>query len=131
MPSTINIKFPLEDDVTLNNAFQLNTTSKNAYSSDLLLLLLTQKGERYYDIEYGTNLIRFIFEPNDTLTESYIKEEIITSVKQYIPNLTIKNIQFLTINDDPSISENQINVKIFFSYDEGFFTDSNEITITF
>jgi phage baseplate assembly protein W len=131
MPSTINIKFPLEDDTILNNALKLNNTTKDAYASDLLFLLLTQKGERYYDIEFGTNLVKFIFEPIDGLTKVDIIEEIKKTVKQYIPNLTIKDILFLTATDDPSISENQVQFRIFFTYDEGSFTDSNELTITF
>ena len=55
-----NIKFPLRDDVTTNTYFQMSTVTKEAFSSDLLLLLLTQRGERYYEPDYGTNLLKYI-----------------------------------------------------------------------
>lgn len=131
MASSINIKFPLTDDAVTNQFFQLNNTSKNAYSSDLLLLLLTNKGERVYDPNYGTMLQKYLFEPSDQTTTSNIEEDIRNTVSQYIPDLTINNIQFITSVDDQSLNENQINVKINFTYAEGSFSDTSEITITF
>ena len=131
MASSINIKYPLTDDPTTNQFFQLNQTSKNAYSSDLLLLLLTGKGERYYDPNFGTDLVKFIFEPSDNQTQSQIEESIRTTVSQYIPDLTIQNMQFIANLDDPTLNENQINVKINFTYAEGSFVDTSDITITF
>jgi hypothetical protein len=74
--SSINIKFPLQDDNETGFLFKTNKLSIDAIKSDLLLLMLTQKGERYYNPDYGTNLKKFIFEPNDDLTEFDIKEEI-------------------------------------------------------
>jgi phage baseplate assembly protein W len=131
LASSINIKFPLQDDAVTNQFFQLNQTTKNAYSSDLLLLLLTNKGERVYDPAYGTNLIKFVFDQNDQKTTSNLEEEIRNTVSQYIPDLTIQSIQFITSLDDNTLNENQINVKINFTYQEGSFSDSSEITITF
>jgi phage baseplate assembly protein W len=131
LASSINIKYPLTDDPTTNQFFQLNQTTKNAYSSDLLLLLLTNKGERYYDPNYGTNLIKFVFDQNDQTTTSNLEENIRTTVSQYIPDLTIQNITFTTNLDDPNLNENQINVKINFTYAEGSFIDTSDITITF
>ena len=91
---TYNIKFPLNDDVTQNTYFKMTRVTKDAFSSDLLLLLLTQKGERYYEPDYGTDLLKYIFEPNDTLTASDVEQEIKRTVSLYIPNLTINNIVF-------------------------------------
>ena len=62
-----NIKFPLNDDVSTNTYFLMSKVTKDAFSSDLLLLLLTQKGERYYEPDYGTDLLKFIFEYKDLL----------------------------------------------------------------
>jgi phage baseplate assembly protein W len=131
LASSINIKYPLTDDPTTNQFFQLNQTTKNAYSSDLLLLLLTNKGERYYDPAYGTNLIKFVFDQNDQITASNLESEIRETVSRYIPDLQITNIQFITNIDDSNLNENQINVKINFTYQEGSFIDESNITITF
>jgi len=131
LASSINIKFPLQDDAVTNQFFQLNQTTKNAYSSDLLLLLLTNKGERVYDPNFGTNLQKFLFEPEDSVTQSLVETDIRDTVSKYIPDLTIQNIQFITNQDDITINENQINVKINFTYAEGSYVDTSDITITF
>jgi phage baseplate assembly protein W len=126
-----NIKFPLNDDVTTNTFFQMSKITKDAFSSDLLLLLLTQKGERYYEPDYGTNLLKFIFEPNDNSTASDIEQEIKKIVSLYIPALTIKSIDFNKIEDGNSDSDAQLNVKIAFTYSEDAFTESGELDLKF
>lgn len=130
---TYNIKFPLNDDVATNTYFQMTRATKDAFSSDLLLLLLTQKGERYYEPDYGCDLLKFIFEPNDELTASDVEQEIKRTVSLYIPNLTINNITFNRNVDDQGnpISENQLNVKIKFTYSEDAFSEKGELDLNF
>ncbi len=128
-----NIKFPLNDDVSKNSYFLMSQVTKDAFSSDLLLLLLTQKGERYYEPNYGTNLLKYIFEPNDTLTATDVEEEIKNIVSLYIPSLKINKITFNWNFDDNGqpISENQLNVNVKFTYSEDSFTDSGELDLNF
>ena len=130
---TYNIKFPLNDDVTQNTYFKMTRVTKDAFSSDLLLLLLTQKGERYYEPDYGTDLLKYIFEPNDTLTASDVEQEIKRTVSLYIPNLMINNIVFNwnTDAEGQPISENQLNVKIRFTYSEDAFMEKGELDLNF
>ena len=130
---TYNIKFPLNDDVTQNTYFKMTRVTKDAFSSNLLLLLLTQKGERYYEPDYGTDLLKYIFEPNDTLTASDVEQEIKRTVSLYIPNLTINNIAFNwnTDAEGQPISENQLNVKIRFTYSEDAFMEKGELDLNF
>lgn len=128
-----NIAFPLKDDPTTNSFLSMTKVTKDAFSSDLLLLLLTQKGERYYDPNYGTNLIKYIFEPNDNLTSSDIEQELKTTVSTYIPNLTINNIDFNWNFDEDGlpISDNQLNVRIKFTFSEDSFSESGVLDIKF
>jgi phage baseplate assembly protein W len=130
---TYNIKFPLDDDVTQNTYFLMSRVTKEALSSDLLLLLLTQKGERYYEPDYGTDLLKFIFEPNDNLTASDVEQEIKRTVSLYIPALTINSISFNWNKDDNGqpISENQLNVNIKFTYSEDTFSEQGELDLNF
>lgn len=128
-----NIKFPINDDVTTNTYFKMSRVTKDAFSSDLLLLLLTQKGERYYEPDYGTDLLKFIFEPNDNLTASDIEQEIKRTVSEYIPALKIEKIDFnwgVDAEGQPA-SENQLNVKIKFTYSEDAFSESGELDLNF
>lgn len=133
MMQSFNIKFPLVDDTSKNAYFLMTQVTKDAFSSDLLLLLLTQKGERYYQPDYGTNLLKFIFEQNDQLTATSVEEEIKNTVAAYIPALKITKITFnwnLDDNGQP-ISENQLNVNIQFTYSEDTFTDQGDLNISF
>ena len=128
-----NIRFPLNDDVAKNSYLQMSRATKDAFSSNLLLLLLTQKGERYYQPDYGTDLLKFIFEPNDNLTASDVEEEIKTTVSLYIPALKIQNIEF-NWNVDAEGNEtsaNQLNVKIKFVYTEDSFSEAGELDLNF
>ena len=130
---TYNIKYPLKDNVSTNTYFLMTQVTKDAFSSDLLLLLLTQKGERYYEPNYGTNLLKFIFEPNDNLTATNIEEEIKNTVSLYIPALKITKITFnwnLDDNGQP-ISENQLNVNVQFTYTEDSFSENGELDLNF
>ena len=130
---TYNIKFPLNDDLSTNTFFLMTQVSKDAFSSDLLLLLLTQRGERYYEPDYGTNLLKYIFEPNDNITATDVEREIKNTVSKYIPNLKINTINFnwnLDDNGQP-ISENQLNVTIQFTYTEDSFSETGQLDLNF
>jgi phage baseplate assembly protein W len=128
-----NIKFPLTDDLSTNTYFLMTQVTKEAFSSDLLLLLLTQKGERYYEPDFGTNLLKYIFEPNDTLTSADVEEEIRNTVSAYIPALKINSVTFNWNLDDMGqpISENQLNVVIKFTYTEDSFSEQGSIDLNF
>ncbi len=128
-----NIKFPLTDDNTTNTYFQMTKVTKDAFSSDLLFLLLTQKGERYMEPNFGTNLLKYVFEPNDNLTATEVEKEIKKTISLYIPALTINSIEFnwnLDSEGNP-ISETQLNVVIKFTYSEDAFSESGELELNF
>jgi phage baseplate assembly protein W len=131
--ASYNITFPLNDDVATNSYFLMSKVTKDAFSSDLLLLLLTGKGERYYEPEYGTNLLKYIFEPNDGLDANDIEQEIKTTVSLYIPALTINQVIFNWNTDDNGqpISENQLNVNIKFTFSEDAFSEQGDLNISF
>jgi phage baseplate assembly protein W len=63
-----------------------------AIKADLMHLILTRKGQRLYSPDFGTDLLKFIFEPEDGLTLNGIKSEITTVVKRYLPKLQIDEI---------------------------------------
>jgi len=131
--NSYNITFPFKDDNETRSFIKMNQVSKDAYSSDLLLLLLTQKGERYYEPDYGTNLIKYIFEPNDELTATDIEEEIRNSVALYIPQVQVNSVKFNwnSTEDGQPIPETQVNVNIKFVYIEGSLTEQGNIDINF
>jgi phage baseplate assembly protein W len=130
----INIKFPLEDDVEKNVLFKQNFVSKDALVSNLLLLLLTDEGERFYMSDYGINLRKYIFQPKDSITEAEITEEIKQKVKDFIPQLTITKVQFYSAETDMDgnpLQETEIVAHIDFTYSNDTFSDQGSVDITF
>lgn len=128
-----NITFPFKDNVSTNEFLKTNVITKDSYSSNLILLLLTQQGERYYNPDYGTNLLKYIFEHNDALTASEVEKGIKDTVSKYIPEIKITSVTFDWQNDDEGnpISDNQLNVNIKFVYQESYFSEEGSLNIKF
>ena len=87
----INIQFPFQDDPD-GKFLKLNTDAKQAIKSDLVHLLLTNKGERLYLPNFGANLRQYLFEPNDDTFANSIKNEINQAIKEFIPNLQVTEL---------------------------------------
>ena len=97
---TYGINFPFEDS-NKGDYLLLTETSAKEIRSDLLHLILTRRGSRYFLPDFGTRLYEFIFEPYDGLTQNAIEADIRDSVEKYMPNLIINRI---TIEPaDPSL----------------------------
>lgn len=122
---SINIRFPIEDDLNKNRFFSMSSISKDAISSNLLLLLLTEKGTRYYMSDYGTYLVKFIFEPNDNITLKDIEDDLKDTVRKYMPEIKIVSVS----HEQPSETENFVN--ILYSYSEGSFGGVEQLQIAF
>ncbi len=100
---TYGINFPFRDSY-VGKFLDLSDTEREEIRSNLIHLLLTRKGTRYYLPDFGTRLYEFIFEPNDAVTWGQIEDEIRTAVKLYIPNLEIKSIRVTPADQDPEES---------------------------
>lgn len=134
MAKAVNIQFPLADDVEKNVLFKQNFVTKDALVSNLLLLLLTDEGERFYMSDYGINLKKYLFEPKDGITTTEITEEVREKVKRFIPQLTITDIAFFTAEKDDDgnkLKENEALARVSFTYDNDTFRTSDTIEITF
>ncbi len=89
---TYGINFPFQDS-RYGNYFSLSQTNDDDIRSSLIHLILTRKGSRYYLPDFGTRLYEYIFEPLDGPTFSDIESEIRESVDEYLPSITITNIE--------------------------------------
>jgi phage baseplate assembly protein W len=120
----ININYPFKDS---KKGFFLDLTEDDnqAIKADLLHLILTRRGQRLYNPEFGTDLLRFIFEPNDSLTQEGIKDEIRTVVKRFLPNLKLNEI---LIEESPE-SEYAAVVSISYTISDGVFESSDMLVI--
>lgn len=87
----ININFPFKDSVK-GFFLDLNDSDSAAIKADLMHLILTRKGERLYLPDFGTDLLKYIFNPNDSKTQGEIKQEISQVVKKYLPKLQVNEV---------------------------------------
>lgn len=88
------IKYPLENEDEYYY-LDLNKNTFEETESELLHLIFTPKGQRIRKPDFGTNLIKFIFSPNDNLTMEDIKNDISSNVEKYIPNVIFDNIKII------------------------------------
>ena len=98
--STYGIDFPFRDS-TVGDYVSMTTTLEKEVRADLIHLLLTRKGSRYFLPDFGTRLYEFIFEQNDSVSHGQIEDEIREGVRKYIPNLDIDSISVVSAEDDP------------------------------
>jgi phage baseplate assembly protein W len=113
--STYGIQFPFIESVT-GTYFGLSYQTKDEIRGNLLHLLLTQKGTRYYDPDFGTDIYKFIFDPLDGETFERIKEEVQVQVEKYIPNLRITDIKVEPYTEEET--DNQDITREFFNPSE-------------
>ena len=104
------IKYPFSEESERLTFFDLNETEEDGVKSMLLHIIFTPKGQRLRHPNFGTNLIRFLFESNDGETWESIKEEIRTQVSHYLPQVTFNDINInQTSNED---GDNGIYVEV-------------------
>ena len=148
MAATYGIDFPFRDSLE-GKFLKMTGTPEREIRADLIHLLLTKKGSRYYLPDFGTRLYQYIFDQNDAVTFGLIESEIRDSVKKYIPNLDLTSIIVVSAEDDPdqivSPQENEDNrlfrissqsekphtavVKIEYTVNNGAFTSSDFIIL--
>lgn len=97
----------------------VNKDIKSKARSLIMHVIFTPKGQKIRDPEFGTKLIQYIFEPNDTLSWEDIKTEISDAVRKYVYGMTLNDISIMNEDD-----QNKIYVRIDYSISSGF----NKIT---
>ena len=88
---TYGINFPFRESY-VGKYLDISDTTEEEVRSNLIHLLLTRKGYRYYLPDFGTRLYEYIFEPYDGLTFDAIEADIRDSVQTFMPNLLLNKI---------------------------------------
>jgi phage baseplate assembly protein W len=105
---TYGIKFPFRESID-GKYLSLTDTVAQEIRTDLLHLILTRKGSRYYLPDFGTRIYEFIFEPMDGPTFDAIKSDIKVAVDKYIPNLQINDISIKPYSEEDRVPVGQLN----------------------
>jgi phage baseplate assembly protein W len=148
MAVTYGIDFPFRDS-SRGTFLRMTDTPEKEVRANLIHLLLTRKGTRYYLPDFGTRIYEYIFDQNDFVSWSLIEDEIRDAIKKYIPNLDINSIEVINAENDPdettSVSEQEddrlfrisdlstkpytAKVKIDYTVNNGAFSSSDFIII--
>ena len=100
MAVTYGIDYPFRDS-SKGDYLNMTEIPEKEIRANLIHLILTKKGSRYYLPDFGTRMYEFIFDQNDFVTHNLIEEEIREGVKKYIPNLDINSISIMSAENDP------------------------------
>lgn len=119
------IKFPFNIVSDYKTLLDLNITKADRVRSQLMHLIFTQKGQRLRLPDFGTNLLQFIFNPNDLQTWDDVQYEIKEGVKKWVPDCELNNITiYETDNGRGLIAELKYSVR----EDNGTTTEHELIT---
>ena len=88
-------------------------------------LVFTPKGQRVRNPEYGTDLIRYIFDQNDKETWESVKTEIKEAVTRWIGNIKLNDIQIVQSQDD----EHEIFVRLDYTVSDGNKSTSDSVVV--
>ena len=75
--------------------------------SDLRNLLLTQKGERLMNPDFGTQIHKLVFEPDTSVLEAQVQQEVTQAVAKFEPRVNI-----ISISVERLPNQRQMNVAI-------------------
>ena len=106
--------------------FEQAFTSYDQAKSNLKNLLLTKKGERIMQPEFGTGLHSLLFEQADDQLEQKLEETINDAVSFWLPYITVESVDIEMTNDMKDM--NRANMKVGFRV--GNQIETQEITLT-
>lgn len=120
------IKYPFSEESELLTFFDLDETKLDGIRSKILHIIFTPKGQRLRHPEFGTDLIKYIYEPNDSITWDAIKEEIRKQVSRYLPEVIFNNISIL---QNPEENDHAIFVEVDYSVQDKGVTTQNKTLV--
>lgn len=106
--------------------FEQAFSSFEQAKSNLKNLLLTRKGERVMQPNFGSGLHDLLFEQADDQLEQRLEEEITNTVNFWLPYIEISEID-VTMTDEMK-DKNQVDMKVVFTVGNTF--EPQEITFT-
>lgn len=100
----LGIKLPFNT----HNVFTINYTTKDQVKSNLTNYMLTNKGERPFNPEFGADLRSLLFDQSSDFTNA--KEVLLDNLGLYFPMITVNNLDFTA-----DLQRNLLNIKLDYS----------------
>ena len=115
---TIGIALPFNAP----SAFRSTYSFKDQLKYNLINLLLTDKGERIFNPNFGTNIRRQLFNQIEEDTYNVLIDDIRNTIELYIPQVTIEKLEAV-----PSYDQNTITINL--TYRINISNEKDTITI--
>tara|TARA_X000001036_G_scaffold435592_1_gene477094 strand:- start:22466 stop:22861 length:396 start_codon:yes stop_codon:yes gene_type:complete len=92
----INISFkkhPVTDDIVLSK-------DASAIKQAIVNILLTNKGERLFNFEFGSSIRQYLFEPLDFATAGQVSGSIKSTLAKFEPRIGVTDVSVFPNYDD-------------------------------
>jgi phage baseplate assembly protein W len=109
-----------------DNAFNQSFKTFDQVRTNIKSLLLTKRRERIMQPLLGSGLHELVFDFNDNELADKIEETIVSSLEQWLPYVTIENIDIEQSNELKDT--NRVNISLTFRIGDS--VDLNEVTFT-
>ena len=103
----IGVSLPFNAPGVFNKTY----STKDQIKSNLINLLLTDKGERIMNPEFGTDLRRSLFDNMTNLNSEILRLKIIDSINIFIPEIILGEVK-IEPNFDSNILDVTINYRL-------------------
>ncbi len=107
----ISVKLPLIYDQS-DGPYKLNKKMKEVVRQNFKNLVLTAPGERVMDPNFGVGLRNYLFEQISEQLYTKVATRIRTQVKRYLSFVTVEFITFDSMDTNPELGPNEVQVTI-------------------
>lgn len=120
-----SVKVGLSSNFSDKSIFKSTDTTGEQLKFNLMDVLMTNKGERFFDPDYGCGLKRLLFEPmDDSNGPDRVEELVLPQIDKYVPQ-----IEIIEINIDNSYEDYNMIVSI--KYKIKLTSSTDELNIGF
>lgn len=119
------IKYPFTTESEYGFFVDANETVASKVRSQLMHVVFTPKGQRIMNPSFGTDLIKAIFDPNESNTWEIIKKEVSDAVSKFVPNAVLNDIQVVQNTED----EAEVYVKLLYTVSYGNKSVSDAVVV--
>ncbi len=116
----IGFNFPLNGNAVFNKTYQ----TKDQIKANLINYLLTNKGERLFNYNFGADLRNLLFTNINEKDQEDLKQTIQSEIKNNFPDVVINNIEFKNQPDN-----NLVNFSLNYSIRNYGINDNLNISI--
>jgi hypothetical protein len=102
----VGLKFPLNSNAF--STFNQSRTLLEQTKSNLRNLLLTSKGERPFQPEFGSDLTNLLFEPIVDNMDDRIEETIRDAIDNWLPYVNVNNVFVVQDTSNPNLIQVQL-----------------------